>query len=45
MEHDDLHFAQDLAKTSDEPRKGGQGLTKKKKRKEPEGIAKFFNKK
>jgi DNA polymerase eta len=39
MEHDDFHFAQDLANTSDEPQKA------KKKRKEPEGIAKFFNKK
>jgi len=45
MEHDDFHFAQDLAKTSDESQKGQQGLAKKKKRKEPEGIAKFFNKK
>jgi DNA polymerase eta len=40
MEHDDFHFAQDLAKTSDGPRQGV-----KKKRKEPEGIAKFFSKK
>jgi DNA polymerase eta len=46
MEHDDFHFAQDLAKTSDEFQKDQQGLAKKKKkRKEPEGIAKFFNKK
>jgi DNA polymerase eta len=45
MEHDDFHFAQDLAKTSDESQKGRQGSSKKKKRKEPEGIAKFFSKK
>jgi DNA polymerase eta len=44
MEHDDFHFAQDLAKSSDDSQKGCQGLPKKK-RKEPEGIAKFFNKK
>jgi DNA polymerase eta len=44
MEHDDFHFAQDLAKSSDDSQKGRQGLPKKK-RKEPEGIAKFFNRK
>jgi DNA polymerase eta len=44
MEHDDFHFAQDLSKTSDEPQKQ-DSAKKKKKRKEPEGIAKFFNRK
>lgn len=46
VEHEDFHFAQDLATTSDE--KDRQYLTKKKKKKkqkEPEGIAKFFSKK
>jgi len=46
MEHDDFHFAQDLAKTSNTPQSGRQWETKKKKKKsEPEGIAKFFSKK
>jgi len=43
VEHNDFHFAQDLSKTSDGPQK--QNSAKKKKRKEPEGIAKFFNRK
>jgi DNA polymerase eta len=46
VEHDDFHFAQDLAKTSNTPQSGRQWETKKKKKKsEPEGIAKFFSKK
>jgi DNA polymerase eta len=43
VEHDDFHFAQDLAKTSSESQKVRQNVTKKKK-KGPEGIAKFFSK-
>lgn len=44
MEHDDFHFAQDLAKTSGEPQRGRPSVTKKK-RKERGGIEMFFNRK
>lgn len=47
MEHDDFHFAQDLAETPNAVQTGRQGETqkkRKKKRDEPEGIAKFFSK-
>jgi len=41
MEHDDFHFAQDLARLPDDgPEKRG-----KKRKKEPQGIAKFFRRK
>ena len=46
MEHDDYHFAQDLARTAGGSQDGRQSVTRrKKKRKEPESIAKFFTKK
>ena len=49
MEHDDFHFAQDLANGSDAPApsrpQSGSRTPKRKKAREPEGIAKFFVKK
>lgn len=42
VEHDDFHFAQDLARSTGDIR---PPTNKKKKKKEPEGIAKFFTKK
>jgi DNA polymerase eta len=43
MEHEDFHFAQDLAKTSDND--GERREVKKKRLAKPEGIAKFFTQK
>lgn len=43
MEHDDFHFAQDLANGSDGPSQ--PSTPKRKKTAEPKGIAKFFIKK
>ena len=49
MEHDDFHFAQDLANGTDgqapSQRRSRSGPPKRKKTTEPEGIAKFFIKK
>jgi DNA polymerase eta len=41
IEHDDFHFAQDLAKMPE----GKHSPEKKKRKKEPQGIAKFFQQK
>lgn len=46
VEHNDFHFAQDLSKASDQPINVAKVVAKKKKqKKEPEGIARFFMKK
>ena len=45
VEHDDFHFAQDLAKASDKTNEVKSQMKSKRIRKEPEGIAKFFTKK
>lgn len=44
-EHSDFHFAMDLSKASKDVSVAKPGKSKKKKKGEPEGIAKFFTKK
>jgi len=44
MEHEDYHFAQDLARQSSNETSFNNERTKKKRRKEPKGIEKFFKK-